>query len=229
MTKRKPSTKTKPQDTETEQTPGQKYETEIQQMVDDWAKKALEMLVEDALALERPEGLREIEPGTSDALLRRLEPIGAGAVKGWVVLPSRPKPAEFSFPPPSKESVERAAQRRRIEDGYVYTVDMRRFVNEDRARQWIGPRRSPANPSWIPMTSRSKCRRSPRSHRGGCDLKHRLSVRDHYPRIVSRTARPVRVSSQVVDANSQADCISGEFPLLLLRRFPRGSGTKRSC
>ena len=84
-------TKPKPQDIETEQIPGQKYETEIRQVLDGWAEKALEMLAEDALALERPEGARKIKPQTSDAaLLRRLGPIGGDAVNGWIVLPDRP-------------------------------------------------------------------------------------------------------------------------------------------
>ena len=140
MTKK--TTTNTPQDTiaETEQTPGQKYEQLLRQKVDAWPQKALEMLAEDIRALETPEGVREIEPQTSDAaLLRRLESIGRDAVKGWVVLPSRPSPAEMPRQKPNKESVERAEQRRRIEDGYTYTVDIRRFVNEDRARAGLPP------------------------------------------------------------------------------------------
>ena len=139
MTKNKATTTAKPQDTETEQTPQQKYETEIQQVVDDWPEKALQLLAEDALALERPEDVREIRPSSSDALLRRLESIGGDAVRGWVRLPPRPKPAEFSLPAPSPESVARAEQRHRIEQSYVYTVDVRRFINEDRARGGLPP------------------------------------------------------------------------------------------
>ena len=139
MTKRKPpTTKTKPQDIE--QTPGQKYEAQLRRVVDEWAEKVSNMLAEDIRALETPPGVREIEPQTSDAaLLRRLESIGRDAVKGWVVLPSRPSPAEMPRQKPNKESVERAEQRRRIEDGYTYTVDIRRFINEDRQRAGLTP------------------------------------------------------------------------------------------
>ena len=119
-------------------TPGQKYEAQLRQVLDEWAEKALEMLAEDAIALERP--VREIEPRTSDAaLLRTLRTFGVNAVKGWVVLPPRPKPAELRLAPPSESALERAAQVRRIEDGYVYTVDVRRFVDEDRARAGLPP------------------------------------------------------------------------------------------
>ena len=131
-------TKPKPQDPAAG-TPGQKYEKQLQQVLDDWAEKALEILAEDIRTLDRPESVREIRPQTSERTLRTLRTAAAGAVKDWVQLPSRPKPAEFSLPPPSKESIERAEQRRRIEDGYTYTVDMRRFVNEDRARAGLQP------------------------------------------------------------------------------------------
>ena len=97
------------------------------------------MLAEDALAIERPAGVREIEPQTSDALLRTLCTFGAGAVKGWVKLPPAPKPAEMPRQKPNKESIERAEQRRRIEDGYVYEVDMRQIMNEDRQRAGLPP------------------------------------------------------------------------------------------
>jgi hypothetical protein len=93
MTKKKSTTTNKPEDTitETEQTPGQKYETEIQQVVPDWPEKALQLPAEDILALEAPEGARKIKPRTADpALLRRLESIGGDAVNGWIVLPARP-------------------------------------------------------------------------------------------------------------------------------------------
>ena len=141
MTKKKTTTKTKPQDpaAETEQTPGQKHEAQLRQVLDDWAEKALEMLAEDIRTLERPPGARKIEPRTSDAALRTLCTFGADAVKTWVVLPPRPSPAEMPRQKPSKESIERAEQRHRIEQSYVYTVDMRRVVNEDRARAGLPP------------------------------------------------------------------------------------------
>ena len=86
-----PKTKAEDTITETELTPRQKYEKQLQQILDDWSKKVLEMLAEDVLALEATDGAREIRPQTSDAaLLRRLEPIGGDAVKGWIVLPARP-------------------------------------------------------------------------------------------------------------------------------------------
>jgi len=96
MTKKKPKTKTKPKDpaagTETlDLSLAKVYERQLRQKVDDWAKKALQLLVEDIRALETPEGAREIRPRTSDlALLRRLESIGGDAVNGWIVLPARP-------------------------------------------------------------------------------------------------------------------------------------------
>ena len=139
MTKRKPTTKTEPRDTETEQTPGQKYEQQLRQVLDEWAEKALQLLAEDIRTLDRPGSVLKIEPRTSDALRRTLSTFGADAVKGWVKLPPRPKPAEFRLAPPSESALERAAQVRRIEDGYTYTVDMRRFVNEDRARAGLPP------------------------------------------------------------------------------------------
>ena len=88
---KKRTTKPKPQGTETEQTPGQKYEEQLRQILDAWPEKALQLLAADVLALEATEGARKIKPGTSDAaLLRRLGPIGGDAVKGWIVLPARP-------------------------------------------------------------------------------------------------------------------------------------------
>ena len=138
---RKIKTESKAEDTiaETEQTPGQKYKRQLQQAIDDWPEKALELLAEDMLALKAPEGARKIKPRTLDALRRTLSTFGADAVKNWVQLPPRPKPAEFSLPPPSESALERAAQVRRIEDGYTYTVDIRRFVNEDRQRAGLPP------------------------------------------------------------------------------------------
>ena len=138
------TTKPKPQGTaagtETlELSVAQVCERQLRQVLDEWAEKAIEMLAEDIRTLERPRGVLKIEPRTSDALRRTLSIFGADAVKGWVVLPLRPKPAEFRLPPPSESALERAAQVRRIEDGYVYTVDMRRFVNEDRARAGLPP------------------------------------------------------------------------------------------
>lgn len=142
MTKKKSTTKTKLQDTiaETEQTPQQKYETEIQQVLEEWPEKALKLLAADSLALEAPDGAREIKPRTLDAaLLHRLEPIGRDAVRSWVILPPAPKPAVFSLPPPSKEAVERAEQLRRIEESHTHEVDMRRIMNEDRERAGLPP------------------------------------------------------------------------------------------
>ena len=142
---KKRTTKPKPQDpaagTETlELSVAQVYEQLLRRVVNEWAKKVLGMLAEDTLALERPDGVREIEPQTSDAaLLRTLCTFGAGAVKGWVQLPSRPPPAEMPRQKPNRESVERAEQRHRIEQAYVYKVDMRRVVNEDRARAGLPP------------------------------------------------------------------------------------------
>ena len=143
MTKSKKRT-TKPQGTaagtETlELSVAQVCERQLRQVLDEWAEKALEMLAEDIRTLERPGGVLKIEPRTSDALRRTLSIFGADAVKGWVVLPPRPKPAEYIHPEPSKESLARAEQRKRIEDGYVYTFDQRRFVNEDRARAGLPP------------------------------------------------------------------------------------------
>ena len=97
------------------------------------------MLAEDTPALERPNGVREIRPRTSATAVRTLCTFGAGAVKGWVVLPSRPSPAEMPRQKPNKESIERAEQRRRVEDGYVYEVDMRQIMNEDRQRAGLPP------------------------------------------------------------------------------------------
>ena len=144
MTKKKTKTKTKPQDPaagiETlELSVAQVCERQLQQLLADWAEKVSNMLAEDIRTLERPGGVLKIEPRTSDALRRTLSIFGADAVKGWVVLPSRPKPAEFRLPPPSESALERAAQVRRIEDGYTYTVDMTRIVNEDRARAGLPP------------------------------------------------------------------------------------------
>ena len=143
MTKSKKRT-TKPQGTaagtETlELSVAQVCERQLRQVLDNWAEKALEMLAEDIRTLERPGGVLKIEPRTSDALRRTLSIFGADAVRSWAVLPPRPKPAEFSLPPPSESALERAAQVRRIEDGYVYQVDMRRVVNEDRARAGLPP------------------------------------------------------------------------------------------
>ena len=142
MTKsRKRTSKPKAQDpaAETEQTPGQKAEAQLRQVLDDWAEKALETLAEDLRTLERPRGVSKIEPRTSDAALRTLCTFGADAVKTWVKLPSRPSPAEMPRQKPNKESIERAEQRRRVEDGYVYEVDMRQIMNEDRQRAGLPP------------------------------------------------------------------------------------------
>ncbi len=136
-TKQSKKRTTKPQPTE--QPPGQKYETQLRQVLDKWAEKALEMLAEGLRTLDRPEGVHEIIPRTSDALQRTLCTFGADAVKTWVVLPPMPKPAEMPRRKPSKEDIARAEQRHRIEQSYVYTVDVRRFVNEDRARGGLPP------------------------------------------------------------------------------------------
>ena len=143
-TKKSKKRTTKPQGTaagtETlELSVAQVYERQLRQVLDDWAEKALEMLAEDIRTLDRPGGVLKIEPRTSDALRRTLSIFGADAVQGWVVLPPRPKPAEFRLPPPSETALERAAQVRRIEDSYTYTFDARRFVNEDRARAGLPP------------------------------------------------------------------------------------------
>jgi len=137
-TKQSKKRTTQPPDTETEQTPGQKYEAQLRQVLDEWAEKALEMLAEDIRALDR-QGVLEIRPRTSAALLRRLESIGGDAVRSWVKLPPRPKPAEYPPRVPSKEDTARAEQRHRIEQSYVYKLDVRRFVNEDRARGGLPP------------------------------------------------------------------------------------------
>ena len=93
MTKRKPTTKTKAEDTitETEQTPGQKYAQLLQQVVEEWPEEALELLAAKLDALDAPEGARKIKPRTSDpALVRRLVPVGKDATNSWVELPPRP-------------------------------------------------------------------------------------------------------------------------------------------
>ena len=122
---------------DTEQTAAQ-YEALLQGVLDKWATQALETLAEDLAALDRQD-VRKIVPTLSDALQLTLRTVGAKAVKGWVVRPPGPKPAEYIHPEPSKESLARAEQRKRIEDSYVYTFDTRRFVNEDRARAGLRP------------------------------------------------------------------------------------------
>ena len=117
----------------------QVYEQQLRRVVDEWAEKALELLVEDIRTLDRPGGVREIEPQTSDALRRTLCIFGADAVKGWVVLPPAPKPAEFSLPPPSKSALERAAQIRRIEESAKSDVNLKNRINEDRERTRLPP------------------------------------------------------------------------------------------
>ena len=130
------TTPTKKKDTE--QTAAQ-HEAQLRRVLDKWATTALETLAEDLDALETPEGVRKIEPRLSDALQRTLRTIGTDAVRSWVVRPPGPKPAEWPRQEPSKESLARAEQRKRIEDSYVYTFDQRRFVNEDRARAGLPP------------------------------------------------------------------------------------------
>ena len=138
-TKKSKKRTTKPQGTE--QPPRQKYEKaekELRQVLDEWAEKALETLAEDMRALDR-RGVRKIEPRPSAALRGALGTFAADAVRGWVVRPPMPKPAEYPPRVPSKEDTARAEQRHRIEQSYVYKLDVRRFVNEDRARGGLPP------------------------------------------------------------------------------------------
>ena len=91
MTKNKATTKPKPQDTTAAATPGQKYEAQLQQVVEEWPEEALELLAAKLDALDAPEGARKIKPRTSDpALVRRLVPVGKDATNSWVELPPRP-------------------------------------------------------------------------------------------------------------------------------------------
>ena len=135
----KTTTESTPEQKPPELMPRQKYEQQLQQILDAWPEKALKLLEADVLALEAPEGARKIKPQTSERTLRTLRTAAAGAVKDWVVLPSRPPAAVMSRQKPNKESIERAEQRRRIEKSYVYTVDMRRIINEDRQRAGLPP------------------------------------------------------------------------------------------
>ncbi len=128
-----PTTKQK----DTERTAAQ-YEAQLQGVIAKWATKALETLAEDVAALDRP-GAPKIEPRPSAALQRTLGTFAVDTVRGWVVLPPRPKVAEYPAHVPSPEDIRRAEQRARIEAGAVHTFDHRRHINEDRARSGLPP------------------------------------------------------------------------------------------
>ncbi len=139
MTKKKPPTKktttTKPPDTiiETAQTPGQKYEEQLQQTLDDWVEASIEDLEARNLALDLPDG-RKFKPETSETLRSALRNLGARLVKSWHLPPPRPPTAELPRHKPSAEDLRRAEQRRHIEESSRYEVPLRELINKDRAR-----------------------------------------------------------------------------------------------
>ena len=141
MTKRKqkPTTKTKPQDIETEQTPAQKYEKKLRQTLNGWPEQALQLLAEDIGALDAPADVREIKPRPLPAALRQLVAAGETALNGWTVMPPAPPPAEFKLSEPSETAKARAAQIARIEASSVVELDMRLIQNQDRIRAGLTP------------------------------------------------------------------------------------------
>jgi len=137
MTKKKP----KPAPTETattapDQTPSQIYDQQVQQVLDDWTTESVEDLETRIRALDMPDDRLKFNPTTSESSLRNLRNLGEWFVRSWHVPPPRPKPAEFPRPEPTQHSLERAAQRKRIEESYRSQVDVR--------LPWVGEVSSPS-------------------------------------------------------------------------------------
>ena len=134
MTKKK-KPETEPEPTPPVPTPEQTYTQQVQQVLDEWPTASVDLLHQMIEVLDRPDDGSTFNPMTSESSLSVLRNHGAGLLERWYVPKPGPKPAEMPRREPSTYDLERAADRKRIEESYKSVLDMRRLINEDRYRE----------------------------------------------------------------------------------------------
>ena len=114
MTKRKPTTKTKPQDPAAETTKtlelsvAQVYEQQVQLAIDDCTAESLELLEAKFQALDLPDDGRKFQPHTSEVSRSDLRNQFVRLARSWHIPPPRPPAAPMAETPKTNIGLDRA-------------------------------------------------------------------------------------------------------------------------